>query len=176
MTHAKTHILIAEGAVADNAGYVLQANGPIAAIQPPNPVEFGAYADEVTFIISVAGVTGAPTSWSLGAKFQYCLPHTTGYQYQNPRWFDLQPENVETNVVEGVGWYGGNAQPPADGSYGTLATSAEGIDFAANPRTVKRTVRHFGHYVRVSLNPTFTGGTNPGLLVSMVAIPKGSNP
>lgn len=163
---AKAHILLAEGA---NSPFK-PSGTPHALFQPPHPMEFGAYADEVTWILSVAGVTGAPTAWSLGAKFQYCLPHTTGNQYRNPVWFDLQPENVETNIIEGVGWYGGANAPPVDGGYGIIASNA---DFTGRV-TVQRTIKHTGLLHRVRFDLSMTGGTDPGALVTLVAIPKGA--
>lgn len=168
MAYAKAHILVAEGAFADDATRIITAAGdPIANIQPVNPVEFGAEGNEVTFQISVAAVVGSPSAWSLGAKFQYCLPHSTGYQYSAPVWFDLDADNVETNVVEGVGFYGPGQQPPVGGGFGIIADQTSSLRV-----TVQRTIKHFGRSVRVMLDPQFTGGTNPGLKATVIAIVK----
>lgn len=161
----KAHILVASGAT-----HLLTTSGvPIPNAQPANVMDFGAYADELTWILGVDAVSGAPTAWSLGVKFQYCLPHTTSWQYENPRWFDLQAENVATNIVEGVGWYSGTHTKPVDGGFGTVADQTDTL-----PITVQRTVRAFGLRCRVVFDPQFTGGTNPGLKVNLVVVPKGA--
>lgn len=73
--------------------------------QPPNRIDWD-WADEVSFILDVQSVQGAPTAWSLGAKFQFCMPDTTGAGYSAERWFDLQDVQIEKCIVEGVDWYG----------------------------------------------------------------------
>ncbi|QNJ57748.1 hypothetical protein KNV22_gp28 [Gordonia phage Love] len=169
--HGKTHILLSEHYTikpSGTPGEFLWNGKPVDLVQPSNPVDFGSYADELTWILAVQGVTGSPTAWSLGAKFQYCQPNTSGYQYTNSRWFDLQAENVATNVVEGVGFYGGPNSAPVGGAFGVVAKFGDTV-----PVTVQRTIRNFGLRCRVALDLSISGGTDPGIKVSLTAMAKG---
>jgi len=162
----KTHVLASEH------DYIIAAPTSTAHVPlklPSNLIEFGAYASRVTFIVSVVAVNGAPTTWSLGLKFQYGMPSSADFIYSSPRWFDLQSANVAANIVEGVGWGYGSHAPPADGSYGIIADQTDAPSTAA-PITVQRTVRDFGQRVRLALQPKFTGGTNPSINATILAI------
>ena len=128
--------------------------------------------DEITFVISVGTIFGAPTAWSVGAKLQFLQPHTYNYQFQQPRWFDLQPEQVENCIVEKCGFYGGAHTAPLDGSFGVIADNTDTAPSAASPITVQRTVKNFGHSARVVLNLSHTGGSTPRAGISITAIPK----
>ena len=164
MPIGKTHVLISEY-------QAIKTDGSDALlIAPSNLVDFGAYASQVTFIISIARVSGDPSAWSLGARFEYGMASTDGWIYSQPRWFTLQPENIATNVVEGVGWGRGPHQPPTDGGFGIIADQSDSL---AEPITVQRTVRHFGQRVRLRLDPKFTGGTDPAIHATVLAIAGG---
>jgi hypothetical protein len=128
--------------------------------------------DEITFVISVGVITGSPSAWSVGAKLQFLQPHTTNFQFQQPRWFDLQPEHINTCVVEKCGFYGGTHAAPLDGGFGVIADNTDTAPSAASPITVQRTVRNFGACARVVLNMSHTGGSTPRAGVSVSAILK----
>lgn len=144
------------------------ALGPVPLEQPDNLVDWSRI-QTVTFTLGVEGTTGAPTAWSLRAKLRFLQPHTDGIQYVNPRFFDLSAENVQHNIVEQVGFHGAGKTPPTAGGFGVVAESGDTF-----PVTVQRTVQHFGSMVQVVLDPQFTGGTNPGLKVSLTAVLKGA--
>lgn len=139
--------------------------------QPIAPVDLGANSSEVTFIIGCYGATGSPAEWSLGAKFQFCLPHDDGYQYSRDTWFDLDSANVHGCIVEQCGFAGPGKTAPLDGSFGIIADQATTVGGTAlstnNPVIVQRTIKHFGLRVRVALDLQFTGGTDPGIRVDM---------
>lgn len=168
MTQGQYHPLISR-----TFGAQSNSGSPISNIQPTGPIDLGSNSDEVTFILACFGAKGAPTAWSLGAKFQYCLPSDDGYQYQRDVWFDLQPENIETNIVEGVGFYAGAHAKPAGGGFGLIADESDTASSAA-PIIVQRTIRHFGMRVRVVLDVQHTGGVTPGVYVDLGYFRKGS--
>lgn len=85
--------------------------------------------EKVTYTISVVGTTGtAPTSWSLGARFEQYVPHTIGYQRQFPTWAPLSRAQLGTCIEERIGW-GGETSPSA---FGVIASSTTVPDFATS--------------------------------------------
>lgn len=98
---ARTAVLVHQGLVSptEQAGYKLFA-------QPEYPYSFD-LADKVTFALSVLDVQGSASSWYLKAKFQVANPNASGFQFAGPAWADLQTEQVQTMIAEGVTWYGG---------------------------------------------------------------------
>lgn len=180
----RTHVLIAESF---NNGLKLGGTTPL--FQPPNRVDWASMYDELTFTLSVAGITdggsiGAPgntlpTAFSIKARFQYRQMHAgTTYRFQTGRWANLSDEEISAHVVEGVGWYGpGQADPAADpvtgAGDGVIATQATTgyngtTGLFANPIMVRRTLRHFPQGVRVNLDGlAFTGGTDPRVLLGL---------
>lgn len=169
MAYAKTEVLVAEQQIVDAA-----TDGAVSLAQPANFTDAGSWADEATFTLSVVGVRGAPATWSLGVKFQFLQPHAgvNKFQYQQRRWFDLQPDQVETCVIEGVGWYSGNHALPVAGEFGIVADQTDSL---ATPITIQRTVKHFGSDVRIVLDPKFTGGTTPSLSIALTRTPKATS-
>lgn len=113
MKTTRKSVLVHQGTI-DAAGSTL-----VELIQPPNRIDWD-WADEVSFILDVQSVQGSPAAWSLGAKFQFCMPDTTGAGYTAERWFDLQPEQIAKCIVEGVDWYGG---VPGVTTYKNLVTN-----------------------------------------------------
>lgn len=158
---SRQHILVSEG------NDLKTTLSPVDVNQPPYPVDWTAYK-ELIWTLSVASVAGAPTAWSLGAKFQFAQPHSTGLRYQNPRWYDLQEENVFAHVLEGVGWYGGAHPQPIGGASGLVADQTDTL-----PITVSRTIVNHPAGVRMVLAPSFTGGTSPALHISLTVTGKG---
>lgn len=157
----KTHILIAN--VPDH--YVDAAGVAVSLTQPANRMEFGAYGREVTWNLAVLGVTGTPTTWSLGVKVQDCLENTTGPQYGAPQWYDFDTLRTEFDVIEKAGWYGPGQTPPASaGAYGLVATQASTLPVQVSRTIVVRNLRH-----RLALQPAFTGGTSPQLRLALTA-------
>lgn len=161
MKTSRSSVLVHAGAI--NAAGTSQ----VEQTQPPNRIDWD-WADEVTFQVDVQSVQGSPTTWSLTAKFQFCMSDTTGAGYSTERWFDLQPEQVQKCIVEGVGWYGGAATAPTGVAAGIIAQNGDTL-----PITVQRTIRNFGARTRVLLVPTFADGTNPTVTCSVMAVAKG---
>lgn len=143
------------------------ANPEIRLEQPPYRMDFG-WCSELTWELRVTGTYGSPSAWSLGVKFQYRQDHTSGYQYTAPTWSDLDDYTISSDVVGGKGWYSGTFTPPTNGDFGIVADNTSTL-----PLMVKRTLKNFPIGVRVVLDPKFTGGTNPGLKLSLVCYPKG---
>lgn len=166
MTFGKTHNLVSSGL----SSYYLKPSGvPVPLVQPPNPMDFGSYADELTWQIRVASVVGAPTAFTFRAKFQVCTPNTSGYQYEFPVWNDLEAKQVERCIIEGESWYSGGNPVPTAGNFGIIATETTPL-----PMRAQRTIRYFGLRCRVLLDLTMTGGTDPGLRVDINVHAKGS--
>lgn len=138
---------------------------------PPNKPAWSIF-DEITFVISIGTIYGSPTTWSVGAKFQLLQPHTTLYQFQQPRWFDLQPEQINRIVVEQCGFYGGTHDAPLDGGFGVIADNTDTAPTDSAQIIVQRTIKNFGALARVQLNLAHTGGINPRAAISVTAIPK----
>lgn len=156
----KTHILISPG-----QGLLTTAATVVDLVQPSNRLEFGAYGDEVTWVVRVESVSGAPSAWSLGMRFEYAVEHTgSAYQYLTPEWVTYTALDLSADCREGVGWFGPGQTPPGDGAYGIVATEASSL-----PVTVKRTVKCSTLRHRVRLDPAFTGGTSPGLNIELLA-------
>lgn len=159
MSFSRTHVLLPE----DNVGLKAGTDSPVPRFFPSSQMDFP-HATYVTFHITVVGATGSPTSWSLGAKFQLCAPATTGIFEAVPRYYDMQPEQVATMVVEGVGWYGGSHAKPTGGDWGLIADQTD-----TGPITVSRTVKLGAHQrIRVITNPQTAGGTSPAIQVGAV--------
>jgi len=156
----KTHILVSPGQGAVNTLATVIDN-----VQPSNRLEFGAYGDEVSWALRVEAVLGSPQSWSLGARFEYAVEQGgAGFQYLAAAWVSYSPEDLAANCREGIGWEGpGTSGADMDG-FGIVASQISVLPVAMQ-RTVRcTTLRH-----RVRFRPSFSGGTNPGLLLSLTA-------
>lgn len=156
----KTHILISPG-----QGLLKPSGNPIDLVQPSNRLEFGAYGDEVTWLLRVVSVSGAPTAWSLGARFEYCIEHTGATkQYTAPVWVPYAAIDLAADCREGVGPFGAGQVPGAEGDYGVIATEASTLPVAVKRTMQCSTLRH-----RMAFSLSMTGGTNPGLSVELLA-------
>ena len=182
--NTQTHVLIAESF---NNG--IQIGGSTPFFQPPNRVDWASNYDELTWTLSIAGITdggsiGAPantlpTAFSVTARFEYRQMHAgVFYRFQIPRWTNMRDEEISSHIVEQVPWFGPNqAEPVADPVTGmgdgiicTQATTGynSSTGLFANPIVVRRTLRHFPQGVRVNLsNSSFTGGTAPRFLLGL---------
>lgn len=161
MSSAHTHVLVSPG-----MGSVNAAGNPIDNVQPSNYLDFSAYGDEVTWVLRIESVVGAPTAWSLGVRFEYAVEHTgANYGLISPTWVPYSNLDLGADCREGVGWYAGAHPAPADGGFGIVADQTDTLPVTAK-RTIKvSTLRH-----RVSLSPSFTGGTSPGINLDLLAI------
>lgn len=137
-------------------------------IFPVNRLEFAAYGREVDWSINVRGVSGSPTSWSLKARFLDVQEHSYSPQFAYPEQRPFTLLQTGTDVVEGVGWGkpGGTPEPNA----GVLATIADNTDDFSGGKTVyvRRTVRVRNLRHKLELSPTFVGGTDPKLVLSLL--------
>lgn len=144
----RTHVFLA----ADTT-MALRAPGSTAAVVanefPVSQFDWG-FADECRWTIAVESVAGAPTSWTLKPRLQFAVAHTTGQRLTKPRWYDAPPAQVE-------------------------ALTREGADFetftqdGGAPAAQSRSLVGFGKWMRIVLEPTFEGGTDPRLLVALIA-------
>lgn len=77
--------------------------------QPESLVDFADGNDGgVRFHLDVHGTTGTFDSWKLRCKFQMGMFDIGGAGFSQIRWYDLQPEQVKTMIMEGVDWYAGD--------------------------------------------------------------------
>ena len=140
--------------------------------QPANNVWFGDWADSVTFQVSIREAVNTPVTWSLEAKFQTLIPSGEGWQFQTPTWVDLQAEQVQSCITEGVGWGRGSHVPPTDGGWGKIADQSDyGPGNTLDRITVQRTIRDFGKDVRVLFRLTHVGAST-GLKMQVMAYTK----
>ena len=129
-------------------------------IQPAAPFDWSEY-DEVRFIFHIASVTGAPTGWSIKPRLRIAQTSASGYQDANPVWKTLTPAEALPYIAEDT-W-------PADLDQSTPLPAMWII-----------TVTHPFAGMAIDLGEsgadalTITGGTNPAILASLVAYPKGS--
>ncbi|WP_328351378.1 hypothetical protein OG976_17745 [Mycobacterium sp. NBC_00419] len=161
LRYSKTQILISSSQ-SDGWGPVrpASAKGPISLAQPGHPMDFS-WAKTLTWALCIEAVTGAPTAWTLFARFQYCLDNTDGYQYTKTQWYDVADESISSDIAEGVGWHGPGLAAPMAANDTTLL-----------PVFIKRTIRNHPRRVRVLLDPQFTGGTDPGLYLNLQVTPR----
>ncbi|VXB74719.1 hypothetical protein [Pseudoclavibacter sp. 8L] len=155
----KTHILISQ-----SQGILRPEGHPIHLVQPPNRVEFAAYGTEVSWLAEIAEVVGTPTAYEIKLKFQTCVETTTGFQYQRPRWVDLDEVSIKSDVVEGVGWHAAGKAAPVGGAAGVIASTGDTL-----PMVTRRTMRCRDLRHRVAFDLNFTGGTNPGIRLNLFA-------
>ena len=139
---------------------------------PANRIDFGAFGREVTWTFRAIRIIAdaAPTSWSLGLKFQEAIDHTTGPQWAEPMWEDFDNLRTETDVVERIGWSkkglvsGDPGVPAHAGEFGIVADQTSGLGVNISRTVTVRTNRH-----RIALQPAVTGGTNVRLAFSLTA-------
>jgi hypothetical protein len=141
----------------------------------PSPVTSGvinllpyhdfSWANSLTFILTVGGVSGSPTAGTLAVKFQLGNPHrgdgsggTATYPYSHPHLMDLETAQKTTLIIDGADW------PSPVASFSLAA-----------PVTFKRTITNFGAMCNLQLDvSSLTGGTNPMFTgISLMLIQKG---
>ncbi|GAA3699233.1 hypothetical protein GCM10022377_10300 [Zhihengliuella alba] len=142
-----THILL-------SAGYPQTLNtagtGGVSLVQPPNNHR-QTKVRAVTFTGMLPGLVGAPTGWSLEARFQILQVHTSGYQNSRPEWMDVD-----------AGFLGAKVSGATINAAGTvqIASSEAGTAF---PHFFAVTIPELHvDSVRLRFYPVFTGGTDPG--------------
>lgn len=112
------------------------------------------FADEVKWVVSVESVVGTPTAWTLDVVFEYAVPNTTSGRNEYPRWFALDEATLSADVPAGP--------------------FSQFSDTSPLPQAQARTIRNFGANMRIRLIPSFTGGTNPGLRITVAAESRGA--
>lgn len=122
------------------------------------------WAREVDWLLTVEGVTGAPTTASLRVVPQIAAMHTRNQNEesrfastQDPLWVDLDP-----------------VQQPAmlpNGTFGEVATETIGapLNDGSTCLVIPRRVMG-GHWQRLWFDMSFTGGTTPGFQISLEAV------
>lgn len=94
--------------VVHNRGVNVNGTGTLAFYQPENPVDFSSgNAEGVRWSLNILGTTGTADSWALRCKFQLGKWDTVGAGLSQFAWYDLQPEQINRLILEGVDWYGG---------------------------------------------------------------------
>lgn len=134
----------------------------------------------VRFMLHVAGVDGAPTSWSLHPRLEIGSTSVSGYQDTNAFWRTLSPSEAaaitregewlpdldQTSTLPGLWWFTIDEPPAAMrinlGEY----YSAPGA--GVSPTDVS--LYNAAHPDRLIM----TGGASPALRISLVAYPKES--
>lgn len=81
---------------------------------------------QVTYTVSVVGTTGtAPSAWSLGARFEQLVNHTSQYRDMYPAWAPLSALQLEACIAEGTGW----GDTPIPSAFGIIANHTTVPDF-----------------------------------------------
>ncbi|WP_332645098.1 hypothetical protein [Aeromicrobium sp.] len=124
------------------------------------------WATEIDWLLTVEGVTGAPTTASLRVVPQIAAMHTRNQteesrfaSTQDPLWLSLNPTEHQGMLP--------------DGAFGEVATEAIGAvnNDGSNSLVIPR--RQLGGYwSRLWFDMAFTGGTTPGFQISLEAVLK----
>lgn len=144
----------------------------------------------LTFTVSVIGTTGtAPTSWSLGARFEKAISHTTAYWNEFPTWAPFELMQIESAIAEGdcfgsvdpVGW-GIIASSTSVPDFATSGTLPSGLSLpeaaSTTPKptlittrvTMSRTVTDLMDGVRLRLNPALVGGDSTTKILASITV------
>lgn len=165
---ARTYVFLA--AVAENRVY---ADGNLVGNTfPQNYLEFGVDGSSVTWTMSIRGVTGSPDSWTLEARFLDVNENVSGPQFSVSENVPFSPLDTQNFVRGGVAWGKPNV-PVANlgknaGEFAVVADNTDNIS-GSNIARVSRTVEVFNTRHKLQIRPTFTGGTNPGLVMTLIA-------
>jgi hypothetical protein len=160
----RTHIIVHKGEI-NEAG-----SGTWQPFQPENLPEWHLYCKAVTYVLAIEEVKGAPTESELTAKFevrQPDAPGTTAYNYQAERWIELQKQQAEKAILEGVGWYGSAHPEPAGGAAGIVWKNGD-----TAPVVIRRTINTALGASRLFLKAKFAGGTSPAIVYSLTCTPQ----
>lgn len=121
-------------------------------VQPAAPVDWSTFS-AVKFAVSILSVAGSPTSWSMQPWLQYGVNYGTG-QMKLVRWFDA-----------------GNADVVGGSFFPSMTAPGTWMVTVVNPPKLMRI--NFGEDPTDTRALKFTGGSNPGLVLSLIAYPKG---
>lgn len=123
------------------------------------------WAREIAWLLTVEGVTGAPTTASMVVYPQIAVMHSRNQSEdtrfsstQDPLWRTLDP-------VQQAGML-------PDGAFGEVATEAIGAVepvTAANALLIPKRVAG-GYWSRLYFDLAFTGGSSPGFQISLEAV------
>lgn len=122
------------------------------------------WAREIAWLLTVEGVTGAPTTASLRVYPQIAAMHTRNQteesrfaSTQDPLWTALDPYEHKGLLP--------------DGAFGEVATQAIGAPDNTGVNALVIPKRQAGGYwSRLYFDMTFTGGTTPGFQLSLEAV------
>jgi hypothetical protein len=118
-----------------------------------------AWADELTFYVTVIAANGSPTGGALVPKFQLGMPYSSlsvnsGNQFSAWNLVDLDNIQKGYMIAEGEDWP-------------SIAYNV------TKPYTVSRTIRNFGDICNLQLDTSsLSGGTSPTLTVSVTMTAK----
>ncbi|MBS3177764.1 MULTISPECIES: hypothetical protein [unclassified Pseudoclavibacter] len=164
-----THVIAAAttGDRVRNQGNALYPDGVLnGLIFPQNHVEFEGRS--VTHMVSIRGVVGAPTTWTLEARFLNIIEHSSGPQFGAPEMVPFSELETANFVAGGVAW--GKASTPV-ANLGKNAGEYQAIaDHTDNPSSgnilrFSRTVENFSLRHKLQFRFTnVTGGTDPSLV------------
>lgn len=74
--------------------------------QPESIVDFSDGNESgVRFHLDIHGTTGTYDSFKVLCQFQIGMPDVDGAGFAQQRWYELQPEQIKTMIMEGVDWY-----------------------------------------------------------------------
>lgn len=144
----RTHIFLAEDETMALRA-VGSPNAVVANVFPVAQFDWG-FANECQWTFSIGSVAGGPSAWAIKPVLQRAVIHTTGQRNTKPRWYDVPAPHAAAVMYEGEDFIN--------------LTQA-----MATPLQQARSLRAFGKWMRIKLEPTFTGGTDPRLLCSLIA-------
>lgn len=119
-----------------------------------------AWAEELTFYITVIAINGSPTGGGIVPKFQLGTPYSSlsinsGNQFSAWNLMDLDNIQQGYMIAEGENWP-------------TIPYTV------SSPYTVSRTIRNFGDICNLQLDASsLTGGTTPTMTVCVTMTAKG---
>jgi hypothetical protein len=122
------------------------------------------WADEIAWLLTVEGVTGAPTTASLVVHPQIAVMHSRN-QLEDTRFSATQdPLWKNLTVAENRGML-------PDGAFGEVATETIGAvnNDGSNCLVIPKR-QAGGYWSRLYFDMVFTGGTTPGFQISLEAV------
>lgn len=124
------------------------------------------WATEIAWLLTVEGVTGAPTTASLRVVPQIAVMHSRNQteqsrfaSTQDPLWVSLNPVEHQAMLL--------------DGAFGEVATESIGAvnNDGSNSLVIPKR-QAGGYWSRLWFDMTFTGGATPGFQISLEAVLK----
>lgn len=118
---------------------------------------------------SLSGGTDA-TDWTFKVRQHTVVEHTGGPMFSEPVLVPFDELRTQTDIVEGVGWYGtGQTAPAHAGEFGIVAQRStspnNGVGVLVS-RVIRNTAR-----TKLEYDLEFTGGVTPYLRVVIILTP-----